>query len=157
MKTVDEKLLVLSSIAQKLNTAGVTWAVGASALLYFHQIAGEFHDLDIMVDEKDALQAKEILLTLGTLHPSVQDGRYPTKYFFEFTVDGVEVDLIGGYAIRKDGVVYDCNLDASQIAGSTEVNGQTIPLQSVQLWRRYYELMERPAKVALIDNGCRAT
>ena len=152
MKTVDEKLLVLSSIAQKFNAAGITWAVGASALLYFHHIADEFHDLDIMVHEGDILAAKELLLPVGTLHPPAPEGQYATKYFFEFSIGGVEVDLIGGYAIRKDGVVHDCSLDASQITGSTTVNGQTVPLQSVQLWRRYYALMGRDAKVALIDS-----
>ena len=154
VKTVEEKLLVLSEIARRLNEAGITWAIGASALLYFHRITDEFHDLDVMVDEKDALSAKEILLAMGTLHPSEGEGKYRTKYFFEFSVDGVEVDLIGGFAILKDGAAYDCGLDASQIVGSTTVNGQAVPLQSVQVWRRYYELMGRPAKVALIDGSC---
>lgn len=151
LKTTDEKLLVLSSIARQFNKAKIMWAVGASALLYFNNIVDEFHDLDIMVDDKDAPAAKEILLTMGTLHCSEPGKNYRTKHFFKFSIDDVEVDIMGGFAILKDGSVYDCSLNASEIIGNTLVNGQVIPLHSVQVWRRYYELMGRSAKVAVID------
>lgn len=152
-KTIPEKLSVLSSIAERLNGAHITWAVGASALLYFHGIVPDFHDLDLMVEEGDALRAKELLQAMGTLHPSVREARYGTKYFFEFLIDGVEVDLIGGFAILRDGVVHDCGLEPSQITESAVVNGQEIPLHSLQEWRRYYTLMGREAKAALIDGA----
>lgn len=152
-KTIQEKLSVLSSIAGRLNGASITWAVGASAMLYLRGIVSEFHDLDIMVTVQDALRAKELLQAMGTLHPSVQEARYETKYFFEFLIGGVEVDLIGGFAIRRDGVVHDCGLDPAQITEQVTVNGQEVPLHSLQAWRRYYALMGRDGKVALIDGA----
>lgn len=152
-KTTEDKLRVLSSIAARLNEKNITWAVGASALLYFNKIVGEFNDLDLMVDDKDALAAKEILLTMGTLHHSDPNRRYRTKHFFEYTIDGVEVDLIGGFVILREDVEQDCSLHADEIAAKVQVNGQTIPLHSVPVWRSYYEWMGRGEKVKLIDSA----
>lgn len=152
-KTIREKLSVLSSIARAFNQASITWAVGASTLLYLHGIVPDFHDLDIMVTVQDALRAKELLRAMGTLQPSAREVRYETKYFFEFLIEGVEVDLMGGFAIRRDGVVHDCGLDPAQITESAVVDGQKIPLHSLRAWRGYYALMGRDAKVALIDGA----
>lgn len=153
MKTTEEKLNVLARIAQTLNQAGVAWAIGASTMLYFHHIAEDFHDLDIMVDVKDALKAKELLSEMGTLHETAPKENYRTKYFFELTIDGVDIDLIGGFAIEKEGTVYDCALKREEIDGSVTVLGQKVPMQSVRAWRRFYELMGRTAKVELIDRA----
>ena len=76
---------------------------------------------------------------------------YETKHFREFTVDQVDVDMMGGFAIVKDGQVYDCDLKSSQIMEYIEVQGQKIPLHSIELWRKYYMLMGRDQKAAIID------
>lgn len=151
MKTTEEKMNVLSSIAAQLNGAKITWALGASAMLYFNHIMNEFNDIDIVIDDKDALAAKELLVSMGILTNSEPGGHYGTKHFYHFLIDGVEVDVMGGFAIIQDGIVYDCSLNNSDIVSSRSVNGQMVPLHSVQVWRRYYELMRRSAKVALID------
>lgn len=59
--------------------------------------------------------------------------------------------MLAGFVIVKDGIEYDCSLLPEQIVEYAQVNGQRIPLQSLQQWRRYYDLMGRAAKVALID------
>ncbi len=150
MNDTDKKLSVLSAIAGCFNEKKITWALGGSALLYFHGIVDAFNDLDIMVEERDATDAKEILITMGIQHLSVQEERYGTTHFYEFLVDGVEVDVMGGFKIMKDGILHDCSLKTSEIVGEMTLNGQRIPLQSVLSWRRYYELMGRTAKAALI-------
>ena len=152
MPTLNDKLRVLSAIAARFNAAHITYAVGASALLYFKGLLDDFHDLDLEVSEADALRARDFLCELGTLHASTR-GQYETKYFFEFTVDGVEVDLMGGFAIVRDGVVYDCSLDPAEINDTVAVNGVAVPLHSLTAWRRYYALMGRAAKAALIDRA----
>ena len=60
MKDIEYKLKVLTKIGTQLNEAGITWAIGASLLLYFQGITDEFNDIDIMVMEKDVLRLKEI-------------------------------------------------------------------------------------------------
>ena len=53
--------------------------------------------------------------------------------------------------IVKDGVEHDCPLLPEQIAEWVTVQGQRIPLQSLDDWRRYYRLMGREEKVRMID------
>lgn len=152
-KTIPEKLSVLSSIAGALNGAHITWAVGASTLLYLRGLVPDFHDLDLMVDDRDALRARALLQAMGTFHPSAREAKYRTNHFFEFVIHGVEVDLMGGFAILKDGILHDCSLEPTRITERVTINGQSIPLDSLRAWRGYYALMGRDAKTALIDSA----
>ncbi|MDO4375172.1 MAG: hypothetical protein Q4D09_07570 [Clostridia bacterium] len=153
MISTDDKLRVLGRIAALLNGDGITWAVGASAMLYFNGIVQDFHDIDIMVATEDAPRAKELLMTIGTLEPPNLLAKYATKHFYEFIIDGVDVDVMGGFAIIQNGQTIDCSLTAGQIASAVSVAGENVPLQSPALWRGYYALMGREQKVKLIDDA----
>lgn len=153
MKTIESKLNVISKIGALLNDAGITWAVGASMLLYFKGITSEFNDIDIMVTEEDVPQLKEILLSIGSIAPPNPNEKYRTKHFMEFVVDGIDIDVMAGFVIVDNGKEYDCALLESQIVDSVTVNHVKIPLQSVALWKEYYKLMRRDHKVAMIDNA----
>lgn len=150
MKSIEDKLFVLSKIAHEFNKCNLTWAVGASLLLYLKGYVDDFNDIDIMVADEDAIKMESILKTMGSLQPSTK-GNYATKHFREFIIDLVDVDMIGGFAIVNDGKVYDCDLEQSQISEYIQIHGQKIPLHSVALWREYYFLMGRDKKVAIID------
>jgi hypothetical protein len=145
-----KKLEVLSRIGRRFNDAGITWAVGASLLLYFNRKVSDFHDIDIMTAEEDVFRARDILLELGALQPPSPNPGYKTRHFLEFKVDGVDIDVIAGFVITRDGVDYDCAFGRENIAGFTEVGGVRIPLQSASDWRRYYQLMGRPEKAEMI-------
>ena len=151
MTNIEKKLDVLCRIGHLFNSEKITWAIGASLLLYFEGIADTFNDVDIMVHEKNIVRAKEILLSLGNLCPPNPNSQYTTKHFYEFVVDGVDVDVMAGFAIIHEGKEYDCSLQEQQIVKYKEINGEKIPLQSVSLWREYYRLMNRSNKVAMID------
>ena len=150
MISTQDKLDTLSKLAAEFNKENLVWAVGASLLLYFKGYVEEFNDLDIMVTGDDALKMEAILSSFGNLQPSTKEN-FETKYFRKFAVNGVEVDMIGGFAIVSSGMVHDCDLRTEQIAEFVTVNGQEIPLHSVALWRTYYALMGRDSKVAIID------
>ena len=150
MRSKEEKLKVLAKLAAEFNKNNLLWAVGASLLLCLRGYVEDFHDLDLCVCAEDAEQAEQILLSFGSPQPT-ERGNYATKHFRKFIVDGVEVDLIGGFAIVSEGEVYDCELKETQLAGEATVYGQKIPLHSIPLWRRYYALMGRQQKVELID------
>ena len=55
----DKKLATLAKIARRMNAAGLTWAVGASLMLFLRGRVGDFHDIDIMVAEEQVAQAKD--------------------------------------------------------------------------------------------------
>lgn len=151
MADLQKKLKVLSELAADLNKKKVTWAVGASLMLYLNGIATDFQDLDLMVAEEDIEAAKAILLSRGTLQPCNPNAQYKTMHFLEFIVDGVDIDLIAGFIIVNDGKEYYFPLEKDSVCDFTEICGTNIPLQPVSEWRHYYQLMGRSEKVKLID------
>ena len=147
------KLAVLARIAGALRQVEVTWALGASGLLYFHSLVPDFHDLDLMVFLPDAERAQEVLSRLGTpLPPRENAAIYRTTVFREYTVDGVDADLMAGMAIEKDGTLHDCSLRREDIAGTVTVLGEAVPLHALACWRRYYALMGRREKAELLSH-----
>lgn len=147
----ERKLDVLADIARALNQSGVTWAVGGSLLLYFKGKTGVFRDIDLMVCETDVEKLKQAMLPLGAPAPSDPNAQYRTRCFLEFTVRGVDVDVMAGFVILENGQEHDCALKLEQVAEHILVRGEDIPLQSLEDWRRYYAWMGRTSKVAMID------
>ena len=152
MDKINKKLTLLSHVAKELNNRKVTWAIGASMLLYFKGIVSDFHDIDILVKEEDIDQAKEALLSFGIMQSPNQSISYKTKQFMEFEVDGVEFDLMAGFVIINNDKEYYFALQNEDIKDFVEVRGVQIPLQSLEEWRMYYQLMGRDEKVRLIDD-----
>ena len=149
MAGTQEKIQLLLRIAHRLNEAHVEWALGASMLMYFKGITSEFHDIDLMVADC----VRTILSEMGENCPSdsIPNPMYQTKTFMEFLIDSVEVDVMAGFAIVKDGKVYDCSLRKEQIAEKMLLGEESIPLQSPLLWCKYYRLMGRLEKAEMIE------
>ena len=148
----ENKLRVLVKIARMFNQADITWAVGGSMLLYFHNITKEFHDIDIMVLDSDAEAVKALLLTLGTLEPPKASVKFKSKAFYEFTIDGVDVDVMAGFVIVQDGKEHDCSLQGNEITDFIQLQNERIPLHTIAAWRRNYIFMGKPDTVRLIDS-----
>ena len=155
MAGTQEKIQLLLRIAHRLNEAHVEWALGASMLLYFKGITFEFHDIDLMVAEHNTECVRTILSEMGEFCPSDSNPTpmYRTKTFMEFLIDSVEVDVMAGFAIVKDGKVYDCALRKEQIVEKMLLGEEVISLQSPLLWCKYYRLMGRPEKAEMIEKA----
>ena len=149
---MSNKLELLKKIAGRFNAEGITWALGASMLLYFKGMVSEFNDIDLMVMTEDIDKARKILDSLGRQLPEKDNTGFATRYFLEYDIEGVGVDLMAGFAVVAGGEVHDCALTPDQIVEYADLFGERIPLQSVELWRRYYNLMGRESKVRLIDD-----
>jgi hypothetical protein len=143
---------VLAEIAGIYNREKIHWALGASMLLYFQWKDRYFHDIDLMTTVEDANRAKDLLLEHGAvLSQSAHNTMYKTKYFFEFVIDGVDIDLMAGMVIVHAGREEDCSMDTKKIERFVELDNETIPLYSLAEWRRFYEWMGREKKVQMID------
>lgn len=155
MAGTQEKIQLLLKIAHRLNEAHVEWALGASMLMYFKGITSEFHDIDLMVAERNTECVRKILSEMGESCPSesIQNPMYRTKTFMEFIIDSVEVDVMAGFAIVKDGKVYDCALHKEQIVEKMPLGEEVVPLQSPLLWCKYYRLMGRTEKAEMIEKA----
>jgi len=147
---MKNKLKVLKLIANKFNENNIHYAVGASVLLYFKGIVNEFHDLDILIDVNDSDRVKDILNQLGTLKYTPSNSNFNTKTFLQYVVDGVDIDIIGGFIIVKDGIDYDCSLQET-IDDYVYLDEIKIPLDTLDNWYKYYKLMGRDNRVKLIE------
>lgn len=153
MTETERKIELLKEIARRFNAADITWALGASMLLYFKAIAPEFHDIDLMISDEDIDSARDILSEMGELQPANPNPRYRTKAFMEFVINSIDVDVMAGFSILNNGINYDCSLEKEQIAEWLPLGDVQIPLQSPLLWRKYYELMGRKEKVDMIESA----
>ena len=150
MTDTEHKLKVLADIARELNKEKITWAIGASLMLYLRGIVTEFHDIDIMVAEEDAERAEQTICRIGEELPRRGTAQYKTRWFIEFMVGGVDVDLMAGFVIVKDGTDHECPLLPEDITETRTVNGESIPLHSAVRWAEYYRLMGREAKADMV-------
>ena len=153
MAETDIKIELLKKIAQRFNAANITWALGASMLLYFKGITPTFHDIDLMISNEDVECVRKILSEMGELQPPNPNPKYKTKAFMEFVINSMDVDVMAGFAILNNGKIYDCSLTKEQIVEWLSLEDVKIPLQSPLLWRRYYELMGRKEKVDMINHA----
>ena len=146
---MEHKLNVLARIARQLNAHGITWAVGASSMLYLNGIVDSFHDLDLLVEEARIAEAKALLDEMGTLQERIPNPQYKTRHFLEYVIEDVEVDVLAGFIICKDGTDHDMPFDRTHIERTVTVCGEPIPLQHRSDWAHYYTLMGRPHKAEL--------
>lgn len=153
---IEQKLCVLEKIAAALNPLKISWAVGASALLYFKGIVDNFDDIDILVAEFDCSAARAALGGLGALQPPISNEKYRSACFCSYQIDGVMIDLIAGFTILADSAEHYFPLEGADIAEIIPVKSEAVPLHSLARWRDYYELMGRTQKVDLLDSYFRA-
>lgn len=108
-----------------------------------------------MVADCDAECVRTILSEMGEscASDSIPNPVYRTKNFMEFLIDSVEVDVMAGFAIVKDGKVFDCALRKEQIVEKMSLKTEVIPLQSPSLWCKYYRLMGRTEKAEMIEKA----
>ncbi len=148
---IETKLNVLKRLAQKLNSMQIIWNVGASCMLYLRGIVKDFDDIDIMVQEQDALSVRKTFETLGVLQPSTKTNHYQTTHFYEFIIDGVDVDVMAGYKVVSDGRVFEFPLTNEQMSDKIKLDEININLASINDWLSYYRVMGRDQKVEIIE------
>ncbi len=148
-----EKIELLKKIAHQFNESNIVWALGASMLLYFKGIASDFNDIDLMIADSDVECVRRILSEMGEIKPPNPDSMYQTKTFMEFIIDYIDVDVMAGFSILKDGKLFDCSLKEEQIIEWMPLDGEKIPLQSPLLWCEYYKLMQRKEKAEMIEKA----
>lgn len=145
-------LKTLSLIGKELNANKITWAVGASLMLNHYGLVDSPGDIDILVTTTDIDKALEILKGMGHLHDYEKNASYATTYFYELTINGVDIDLMSDMKIvhSQGTYTYDFNQDA--IVNQMIINQVSIPLTSLEDWYVLYQLIGRQAKVQMIED-----
>ncbi len=150
-------LNTLSLIGEKLNEAGIVWAVGGSVMLSHYGLAPDPNDIDILIDEDCAAQAAALMEVIGKERPPAKSRTFATRHFHKYDVGGFPVDVMSGLAIRHDSGLFCYVFDKASVTGCMTVRGVKVPLASLEDWYVLYQLMPgRAAKVSLIESHLRS-
>lgn len=143
----------LSYIATELNAQGVLWGIGASIVLYHYSLVDSPNDIDILVDIKDIQKADTILKNLGVKKTSEKTEAYSTRYFYEYVINTIDVDVMAGFMVNHSNGEYRYSFDHKSITNIKSINGVEVPLTSLEDWYVIYQLIPgRENKVKLIEN-----
>jgi len=143
----------LSYIGKKLNEEKIVWGVGASILLNHYGLIDKPNDIDILVDLKDIEKVDKVLKNIGEKIVWEKTETYSTKYFYEYVVNGFDVDVMAGLSINYDNGTFKYIFDQSSISDTKTINGVNIPLTSLEDWYVIYQLIpNRQIKVTMVEN-----
>lgn len=143
---------VLSKIGSKLNDANVTWAVGASILLSQYGLIDKPNDIDLIVHLDDIEVSDKLLSKLGHKIPREPSEHYSTRYFNEYIINDVEIDVMAGLTIHHAQGEYTYMFDNKSVVDTKQINGVPIPFTSLEDWYILYQIIpDREDKVKLIE------
>ena len=127
MLNLEEKINLLKRIAHRFKEERIEWALGGSMMLYFKKIVPSFDDIDLMIFFSDVDRVRNILSEMGELKPENPKAKYQTKSFMEFSIEGIDVDVMAVLAIVYEGNVVDCSLEKEQIVEMFPLGTESIP------------------------------
>lgn len=143
-------LHTLSSIGDRLKNKNITWGVGGSLLLSFYNIIDKPNDIDILVDETNVMELKEIMASIGKPKETISLSPFMTIDFSKYKIDGIDVDVMGGFAIQHEEGIYKLSLHQEYIVNHKNINGVDIPLCSLEDWYILYLLIPNKKEKALL-------
>lgn len=143
----------LAKIGKSLNEFNVTWAVGASLMLNQYRLIDKPNDIDLIVVLADIHKADMILKSLGEKKKWEETSTYGTKYFYEYIIDGIDIDVMAGLAVNHDEGVFDYIFNDQSVSEFEQIGGINIPFTSLEDWYVLYQLMpNREPKVKMIED-----
>ncbi|WP_232827966.1 hypothetical protein [Paraliobacillus sp. X-1268] len=143
-------LHTLSFIGDRLERRNITWGVGGSLLLSFYKIIDKPNDIDILVDETNVIRLNEVMLSMGKPKEALNLNPYHTKDFSKYKINGVDIDVMGGFAIKHEKGIYKLSLNQDSIVTHKNINGVDIPLCSLEDWYILYWLIPNKQEKALL-------
>lgn len=148
---------VLIKITEALNSTDILWGVGASMLLYQYKLIDNPSDIDITVSVSDIAEVDRILSSMGEKLTETKSDIYLTEYFYEYIIDGVNIDVMAGFKINLANSVFEYPFDKNSVPHHLKIENTVIPFSSLEDWFVLYQLMpEREHKVNLINEYFKA-
>lgn len=152
---MKDKISVLLKVANLFNDNGITWNVVASCMLYLRGIVENFNDIDLMIHIDDVETVKELLIEYKMLE-RIPNGKYQTKYFLEYEIEAVNIDIMAGFTIVHNNNVHYFPLAREQNSDKIIIDNSIIHLESIENWLVYYKLMCRKDKVDIINTSLKS-
>ncbi|WDF05798.1 hypothetical protein [Shouchella hunanensis] len=139
---------VLVKLVNAFHSKGVSFGIGGSTLLFHHSIVKETNDIDLFIDLADEKSVQEVITQLGDEKKASYKKPFQTEVFKRFTIAGVSIDIMGGFAIEHEQGVYRFSFDSSAV---TLEKGHT-PYMQLEDWYVFYLLMpNREQKVLMVE------
>lgn len=149
---MEKELRTLSLIGKELNDKNIIWGVGASILLNQFKLVDTANDIDIVVDIKDVEKLDEILQKLGNKKYREKSRTYSTKFFYEYKINNIDIDVMAGLAINHEAGTYRYQFDSLSVCKYVIIDGINIPFMSLVDWYIIYQLIPgRELKVKKIE------
>lgn len=143
----------LSYMGKILNDNEIVWAVGASLLLNQFGLIDKPNDIDIFIAIKDIEKADELLKSVGEKRHWEKSAAYSTKYFYEYIINGIDIDVMAGFAVNHSTGIFEYTFDEKSISEFKVINGIAIPFTSLEDWYVIYQLIpNREPKVKIIED-----
>lgn len=105
------------------------------------------------MDLNDIEKVDKILKGIGEKKVREKSDTYSTKYFYEYVVRGIDIDVMAGLSISHNNGIFEYIFDYTSISECKKINGVNIPLSSLEDWYLIYQLIPgRELKVKMIEN-----
>lgn len=145
-------LNTLSYIGENFNRHNIKWAVGGSILLNQFGLVDNPNDIDLFVDLNYIDKVDSILKDIGIKKLNEKSKTYSTKFFYEYIVNKVDVDVMAGFSINYDKGIFEYTFDNHSITKIVNINGIDIPFTSLEDWYVIYQIIpNREFKVKIIE------
>ncbi|HBN96467.1 MAG TPA: hypothetical protein DDZ66_09205 [Firmicutes bacterium] len=131
-------------------------------LLYYKGLVARANDIDIVIALEHVERAETVLEMLGVKQPPNLNRDYATRYFAEFVIEGIDVDVMAGFRIVAGGTTTEYVPDQKTFE-TFVLQDTTIHLCPLEDWYVLYLLMpHREGRVATIkeyflENGANLT
>ncbi len=145
----DEIMAVLRHLDRDLD--GVVWVITGSVGLALQGMPLEPRDVDLQTDEAGAYEIQRRLATYTTRPATFVTRERTRSHWGAFSIDGVEVEVMGDIQQRAPDGDWDPAPDLSQLARWVQVDGLRMRVLPLAYEADAYRRMGRVEKAALIQ------
>ncbi len=145
-------LSVLHKICERLNGAGINWAVTGSLGFALQGMPVEPHDIDIQSDEKGVYEI-ERLFSEYVSHPvALSSTETMRSHFGALSIVGLKVEIMGDIQKRSDDGAWEEPTDLNRHKRFVDVTGMRIPVLSLEYEYQAYLKLGRMERAEMLKN-----
>ena len=137
----DEKLAALVKACRALEKAEVTYALGASFMLWTLGAVEDFHDFDVVAISSDAKKADKALSECGLRHERESSADFASGFFCEYAIDGGDFDLMADFTTLRSGSRYLYPFSKEKIGSFYSAGDLMVPVCRPEEWYVIYQMM----------------
>lgn len=141
----EERKNCIFKLLKEFDEKEVTYGIGCSFNLFLRGIVDEFHDFDIIIDEKSISIVKIIMKNLGAkLVTTGGNGYCESDVYLHYQLGRVDVDIISGFRVLtyNTKIYYAINPSEIEYCIIYEEKPKHIPLLPLESLYGLYFMME---------------